>query len=418
MNKAILAILAILILAAGVGINKYLVSTKPVAKKSALVIKGTPVEVMTIAQSAARIRIRARGTVMPSRHVVLATEVGGKVIAVAPNLQPGGKFVKGDIIARVNPADYRLAVEQQFALVDSAAAQLQVEESRRAVAKREWEMFGSQRKETANKNLALREPQMRSATTKLKSAKSGLKRARLGVERTLLRAPFDGMVQDRNVDLGQIVGPGAPLLSFVGTRTYWVQISVPLERLTWFSVPGVNTEGPGSMVVVSQRMGDTHIERQGRVLRLLSDVDPAGHMARLLIEVSDPLKRPEQEESAGESSSLPLLLGSYVEVTIEGREAKDIIELDRFALRSGDEVYLLTADSTLEKRKVDVLWRQEDTVLLRGGLRPGEQVIVSPLSAAVEGMKLRIPKRAKTSGPKSADKSAIGADTAATKAAL
>ncbi len=412
MNKAILAILAILILAAGVGINKYLVSTKPVAKKSALIAKGTTVEVMTIAQSARRISIRARGTVMPSRHVVLATEVGGKVIAVAPNLQPGGKFSKGEIIARVNPVDYRLAVEQQFALVDSAAAQLQVEESRRAVAKREWEMFGSQRKEMANKNLALREPQMRSATTRLKSAKSGLKRARLSVERTLLRAPFDGMVQDRNVDLGQIVGPGAPLLSFVGTRSYWVQISVPLERLDWFSVPGVNTEGPGSKVVVSQRMGDAHIERQGHVLRLLSDVDPAGHMARLLIEVNNPLEPPEQEESSGESSSLPLLLGSYVEVTIEGREARDIIELDRFALRGGDEVYLFTADATLEKRKVDVLWRQQDTVLLRSGLEPGEQVIVSPLAAAVEGMKLRIPETKTSSGPGAAAKTAAPSPSA------
>lgn len=394
MNKGIRAAIAVAIIAGGIGVNKYLVSTKPPTKKSALANKGTAVEVETVGESSKHITIRARGTVTPARQVVLGTEVGGKVIDVSPNLQPGGKFSKGDVIARVDPSDYRLAVEQQFALVDSAEAQLRVEESRVAVAKREWEMFGSKASTDTNKQLALREPQMRSATTQLKSAKSGLKRAKLSVERTLLRAPFDGMVQNRNVDLGQIVAPGAPLLSFVGTRKYWIQISLPVERLVWISVPGVNAKpGEGSTATITHAVGHDRIEKTGRVLRLLSDVDPAGHMARVLIEVDDPLGL--EAETRGESepgqSSLPLLLGSYVEVAIAGREATGIIELDRSSLRAGNEVYVLTPESTLEKRKVDVMWRQEDTVLLSGGLEPGETIITSPLSAAVDGMKLRIP---------------------------
>ncbi len=420
MNKGIRAVIAIVIVAGGVGVNKYLVSTKPPTKKSALLSNGTAVEVMTVQQGSTNIAIRARGTVVPARSVVLGTEVGGKVINVSPNLQPGGKFAKGDIIARVDPSDYRLAVEQQFALVDSAAAQLQVEESRVAVAKREWEMFGSKSegKTTGNKQLALREPQMRSATTQLKSAKSGLKRARLSVERTLLRAPFDGMVQERNVDLGQIVAPGAPLLSYVGTRNYWVQISIPVERLVWIAVPGVNAEGEGAAVTVSHSIGDQRIEKQGRVMRLLSNVDPAGHMARLIIEVEDPLgltskAESETREASAGGSKLPLLLGSYVEVVIVGQEAKNVVELDRSALRDGDEVYVLTAESTLEKRKVEVMWRQEGTVLLSSGLRPGEKVVMSPLSAAVDGMKLRIPgAAAETVGPKKAPTSEITKPTA------
>lgn len=420
MNKGIRAVIAIVIVAGGVGVNKYLVSTKPQPKKSALVNKGSVVEIAEVRQSSSRITVRARGTVMPARQVVLGTEVGGKVINVASNLQPGGKFTKGDIIARVDPSDYRIAVEQQFALVDSAAAQLQVEESRVAVAKREWEMFGSKSKAVTNKQLALREPQMRSATTQLKSAKSGLRRARLGVERTLLRAPFDGMVQERNVDLGQIVAPGAPLLRFVGTRSYWVQISIPVERLVWILVPGVNTSGEGSKVMVSHRIGDQLIEKEGRVLRLLSDVDPAGHMARVLIEVQDPLgmaddgdvQPPIQPESPAQASTLPLLLGSYVEVAIEGREAENIVELARSALRDGNEVYVLTDALTLEKRKVDVLWRQEGTVLLSGGLKTGEKIIVSPLSAAVDGMKLRLPGVMEAPpAPVASDSKDVGAKT-------
>jgi RND family efflux transporter MFP subunit len=410
MNRPFLAVISVAVLGAGIGINQYLVKTKPAAKKVEASVEGVAVEVITVGASSSKIQMRARGTVMPAREVVLGTEVGGKVIKISPDLQPGGKFIKGDLIARIDPSDYRIAVEQSFAMVDSAQAQLSIEESRKAVAEREWEMFGGKSKVKGNKQLALREPQMRSATTQLKSARSGLKRARLGVERTLLRAPFDGMVQTRNVELGQIVGPGAPLIKFVGTKSYWVQVSLPIERLAWISVPGFGGTTVGSLVKIHHKIGHEHIEREGRVLRLLGEVDPAGRMARILIEVDDPLgleaakaaadvqDAPGTEvvvaETPKESASkLPLLLGTYVEVEIEGREADNVVELDRSALRGGDTVYVMKPDSTLEKRKVEVLWRQENVVLVSAGVKPGEKIVVSPLASAVDGMKLRVPKK-------------------------
>lgn len=404
MNKGIRAAIAIGILGLGVGSLVYMVKTRPEAKRSVHQREGAAVEVVRIDKVSTEVTVRARGTVMPARQVILGTEVGGKVIEISSELLPGGRFAKGDVIARINPADYRLALEQQFANVDSAEAQLAIEESRRAVAAREWELFGSKRGATGNKELALREPQMRSASTQLKSARSGLEKARLSVERTLLRAPFDGTVQMRNVELGQIVGPGSGLLNFVGTEHYWVQISVPVERLVWISVPGVSGEDEGSPVTIHHRVGDQHIERQGRVLRLLSEVDPAGRMARLLVEVDDPLgmapvqsvgpvlqgERPEDARS-----KLPLLLGAYVEVEIAGRNAEHVVELQRSGLRDGDLVYIMTPAHTLEKRAVEVLWRREDTVVISSGLQVGDLVIMSPIAAAIEGMKLRLPANSK-----------------------
>ncbi len=436
MNRPILAVISIAVLGTGIGINQYLVKTKPAAKKIEATAEGVAVEVITVGVSASKVNVRARGTVMPAREVTLGTEVGGKVIKISAELQPGGKFLKGDVIARIDPSDYRIAVEQSFAAVDSAQAQLSIEESRKAVAVREWDMFGGKGKANGNKQLALREPQMRSATTQLKSARSGLRRARLGVERTLLRAPFDGMVQARNVELGQIVGAGAPLLNFVGTQSYWIQVSLPVERLAWISVPGFGGKIEGSLVKIRHKVGREQIEREGRVLRLLGEVDPAGRMARILIEVDDPLglvaakaAAAAREASGTEivkteapmisSSKLPLLLGTYVEVEIEGRDADNIIELDRAALRSGDTVYVMKPDGTLEKRKVEVLWRRENVVLLSAGVKAGEKIVISPLASAVNGMKLRVPeKHSKAEGPNMATPAAPGpkrAKAAATK---
>lgn len=405
MSRPVRALISVAVIFGGIGTCQYMVKTKPVAKKVESKVEGVAVEVVTVGATTSSVRVRARGTVMPARQVVLGTEVGGKVIKISEELQPGGKFLKGDIIARIDPSDYRIAVEQSYAMVDSAQAQLSIEESRKAVATREWDMFGGKTKATGNKQLALREPQMRSATTQLKSARSGLKRARLGVERTLLRAPFDGMVQARNVELGQIVGPGAPLLNYVGTHNYWVQVSLPVERLAWISVPGIGGQVAGSPVNISHQIGHERIEREGRVLRLLGEVDPAGRMARVLIEVSDPLgmvaakaanasegtEVTKSESPIESSSSLPLLLGTYVEVDIEGRDADNVVELDRSALRGGDTVYVMKPDNTLEKRKVEVLWRRENIVLVSAGVKSGEKIVVSPLASAVDGMKLRLP---------------------------
>lgn len=422
MKRQYRVIIACAILFAGVATIRYLIATKPSAKKSALVDLGTAVEIITVGKSSTTVTVRARGTVLPSRQVTLGPEVGGKIIRISPEFQPGGHFLAGDIIAKIDPSDYRLAVEQQFAMVDSAQTQLEIEQSRKRVAEREWSMFQDKNKSTANKQLALREPQLRSATVALKSAKSGLKRARLSVERTLLRAPFEGRVQSRYAELGQMVAPGTPLLSFVGTNSYWVQVSIPVERLAWISIPGVSGQTVGSDVKVHQYADKEHIEKKGTVLRLLPDVDPAGRMARILVEIRNPLgpapstteaEAPIQTEEPDSShSKLPLLLGSYVEVEITGRKADDVIELSRGALRDGNKVFLMTQEGTLKKRKVEILWRQENKVLVASGLKEGDRVVVSPLSAAIDGMKLRVPGE-KTTPPETPPDSKAGLSPAA-----
>lgn len=393
MNK-VRPLLPILILAFGVFVLALLVKTKPKAERMVGGHKGTAVELLRVDKISKRVTVRARGIVIPARQVALGPEVGGRVVSMSERLLPGGRFAEGEPLLRIDPSDYRLAVEQQFAAVDSAQTSLELEESRKRIAEREWELF---KEKNAGKGsaVALREPQLRSAQTRLKSAKSGLRRARLKVSRTVLKAPFNGMVQKRATEEGQMVAPGTPLVTFVGTDSYWVQVSMPVERLAWIKVPGVAGESEGSRAQIHYRTGDQHVERSGEVLRLLADVDAAGHMARVLVEIEDPLGvKGQAPEGASprlqRQSSLPLLLGSYVEVEIEGRSAKDVVELPRIALREDSSVYTMENDQ-LAMVEVKVLWRQEDRVLISGGLEAGDRVIVSPLSAAVEGMKLRLP---------------------------
>lgn len=408
MKKVLRFLIPVAIVVAGVMVFKTLKATKPEAQKKERHDPGALVEVMVVTAQRQQVVIEANGTVMPARQVVISPEVSGRVRWVNADLMPGGKLAAGDTLARIDASDYSLAVEQQHAAVDRARTELELEKSRKKVAEREWELLGEGEPEEGS--LALRDPQLRTAEVAVKSAQSGLDRAKLAVARSVLKVPFNAIVQQKQVDVGQLVGPQTPMATLVGTDSYWVQVSVPVARVGWLSIPGVGGTKTGSPARVWQDIGGSRIEREGRVVRMLGDLDPVGRMARLLVEVDDPLGLKQQTvptEGSTEASHLPLLLGSYVNVEIAGREMDGVFELPREALREGDQVFLMTADNILHIQEVEVVWRRRGSVLIAGGLEAGDRVITSPLPAPVEGMKLRTPEMI-------AREAKTAADTAAT----
>jgi len=419
MKKILRILLPILVLALGVAALIAMVKSRPEAKKVERVDPGTLVEVMRASSEERLIKVRAHGTVTPARSVVLSPEVSGVVRWMHPEVLPGGRFHAGETVVRIDAQDYRLAAEQQYAAVDQASTALEIEKSRKKVAEREWELMrkGEDKKGGA---LALRDPQLRTAQVALKSARSGLERAKRTVGKTALRAPFNAMVQARAVDVGQLVGPASPLVTLVGTDAFWVQVSVPVERLAWFDVPGVRGATEGARALVWRQLSGERVEKEGRVIRLMSDVDPMGRMAKVLVEVRDPLglardKRTAVGEEPARDAGLPLLIGSFVQVAIDGRQVKRSIEVPREALRDGDRVYVMAGHKvevpgwfrdmlfwanpaeipelltlhTLETREVTVIWRQPESVIVTEGIQEGDLIITSPVPAPVEGMKLR-----------------------------
>jgi len=185
-------------------------------------------------------------------------------------------------------------------------------------------------------------------------------------------------------------------VTLVATDQFWLQAAVPMDRLTMIDIPNVTADG-GARVTIHHpldRRGDHEtLAREGRVIRLLGDLSPAGRMARLLIRIDDPLGLGgEQADREGERR-LPLLLEAFVEATIEGRVVDDLIELPRRALRADDRAYVVTAEDLLSIRELDIAWREVDSVLVRAGLADGERVVTSPLAIAFDGMPVRMNAR-------------------------
>lgn len=409
LQRIVRFIIAMTVLAAGVAVFMALVMTKPKPKKVAREHLGELVEVIEVKTRSQRVQVKANGQVIPAKAVAISAEVGGRVVWMNDKLIPGGRIPSGSKLVRIDGRDYRLALEQQRSMVNSAQTALEVERSRKEIAVKEWQIMGGNK--PAEGTLALRDPQLKSAQAAVKAARSGFQRAQLAAGKTLVKAPFNAIVQQKNADIGQLVGPQVPLVTLVGSDAFWVQVAVPIDRLRWIDVPGLAgvAEGAGSLSTVVQEAGLERICRKGRVLRLLGDLDPAGRMARVLIEIKDPML--DREDTArcdgadSRGSNLPMLVGAYVTVTIDGEDVDNVVALNRDAVRNGKQVYVMNADDTLDIRDVTIAYRKPDQVLISEGLRTGDRVVTSPLPTATHGMKLRLPEaESDSSGDESGEK--------------
>jgi len=382
--KILKAILPLVVLAVGAYLVVKLIETRPTAPRSDT--KPLPVLVQVIEAESVRrqVTVEAMGTVVPARSLVVFPEVTGRIIEHSPQLVPGGRFSAGDLIARIDPRDYELAVERAKANVERARFELEVEKGRQIIAQREWTLLDPDvAGDSPSRDLALRKPHQRNAEATLAAAQSNLDLATLRLDRTTIRAPFNALVLDESVDVGQLVTPQTRLATLVGTDEFWVDVTVPVDRLGFIDIPGT-FGAPGSTARVVYAPGpDTRIECAGRVLGLKGALDPVGRMAQLLVQVENPLDPPSADD-------LPLLLDAYVRVQIEGKTLEDVFVLPRAALREGVHVWVMNDADELEIRTVAIAWRREDTVWLRGGIHPGERIVTSRVAAPVPGMKLRV----------------------------
>ena len=376
-------LLPVLALLAGAVAAVVLMQSGPSAKREPPPHQARLVEIQPVVISSARIRIDAMGTVVPAESVTLQPQVGGEIVSVSDDLEPGGLFNSGDELLRIDPRDYELAVLQRKSEVAQAQSTLRLEQGQQTIAKREFEILNESMQDD-DRDLVLRKPQLESVRAQLALAKAKLEQAKLDLQRSRIRVPFNAIVESSEVDVGTRVTPANTLATLVGTDSCWLEVSVPVKQLKWIDIPrGSATQGSRVRITNPVAWGEGAF-REGRVIRLAGDLEEEGRMARLIVEVDDPFTlKPENTDKPF------MLMGSYVSVEIVGRPLDQVATIARAHLRDGDRLWIMGADATLEIRTVDIVFRGHDQVLVTNGIKAGEQLVVTDLAAPVAGMPLR-----------------------------
>jgi multidrug efflux pump subunit AcrA (membrane-fusion protein) len=377
MRALLRILLPVLVIVAAILVVGALLKAKPRVEAKPQAQREVPVTVLRAQPSAHPTQLQALGEVKPVHRLVLQPEVSGRIVARSNSLLPGGLLRRGEQLVRIDARDHAAAVAQQNGGARAGAHDRGRRERPQGGRGVRLGRAAGQADEEA-RAFALREQHMRSAEATLSAARSQHARARRDLGKTSVKVPFDALVLDATVEMGQLVTPQASLATLVAIDRYWIEVAVPVAQLVHFEIPGVNvaTDAKGSAArVLLDAGGGVVIEREGYIERLLGQVDARGRMARVLVAVDDPLgtaaaeARLKAEKAAPETArpraTLPLLLGSFVRVQIAGSPLADTTEVPRVALVDDHQVWLVEGGK-LTAREVEVAWRTPDTVLVRG----------------------------------------------------
>jgi len=382
-QKLLAVCLILLITGSGFLLARQLVRSKPTADRKTPGTLKTVVQVTTLQTEDVSGEIEAMGTVLAAEELALMPWISGRVKYITPALTPGGRLKKDAVILKLNPEDYKLALERSRNSLEKARMDLRLEEGNQAVAKREYELIREYSKTPTKEppmDLALRKPQLAKAKAVLAAAETEVERAELDLDRTVLKAPFDAVVLKKKVAVGSQVSPRTTVALLAGSKTFHIRVSVPRRDLDQIRLPKKDEPPPEVKITTVTATGQS-IHYRGRLLRLLGDVDPKGLMPRLLVEVKDPLEQQPDH---------PLLLGSVVTVSLPGKTLMNCCKIPRSAVRANNTVLLVDENNRLEIRPVQSSRQDDEFIYVTEGVETGDQIILSPVAAPITGMELII----------------------------
>ena len=363
----------IAIIVVGFGLAAALLRTGPSITPQAPVAKSPLVRAVTVQPADFEFEATARGTVMPRSETELIAEVSGRVIELSQSLVTGGFFKEDDVLLRIDPLDYEIALEQASAQVQRATSELATAsknyERQRNLSKRQ--STSESLEDDARNRLQMAEAAQREARARLASAERDL-------ERTVVKAPYDGRVRTEQVDLGQFLNRGSRLARLYAIDAAEVRLPIKDDELAFLNISlrdGSAWEKRPSVSLSAEFAGAVH-RWTGEIVRTEGELDPKTRMIQLVASVADPYR----------AGTTPLPVGLFVDAVITGGVQPNIVRLPRGAMVSPSEVYIVDSSERLVRRTVNVLRSQGDFVYINDGLLRGDRVCLSRLATAMPGM--------------------------------
>ncbi len=333
------------------------------------------------------------GTVRPGAEVAVVPEVGGRVVWVDPGFKSGGRVRAGQTVFRIEEVHYRFRVQEAEANVAASRVAFLREQEQASIARSQYELYAAPRGDGAPPSdanpLTLREPQLDAARAALSRDEARLADARLALSKTRITAPFNGLVRDESVNVGQVVSPGRPVGRLIASDA--VEVVVPLSDSDAAMIPGLwdLNAGDGNRDVsarVIARYGEARYAWQGYVERAEASLDEQTRTIDVIVRVPDPLTAGDPTDGiVSPGGSPPLLVGEFVEVEIEGLVLERYFKVPRASLKPGNEVWMVKA-GVVKLVPVRVLQRADDEVFVTGSLEHGLAVITGGVQFATEGM--------------------------------
>jgi RND family efflux transporter MFP subunit len=362
---------------AGLGFAGLIISTGPKLEQkppisNAPLVRTWVADVQTVQMSSV-----THGSVLPRTESELIPEVSGRVVDISPVMVSGGFFKKDDLLLKVDPLDYEVALEQARASLASARSELT---NARKAHDRLLDLAKRQSASQSQQDDALN--RLRFAQASIREATARLSRAARDITRTNITAPYDGRVRSERVDIGQFVTRGAPIASLYATDVAEVRLPIHDEELAYLelALAGPTDKNLPAVILRARFAGEDHTW-DGRIVRTEGELDPKTRMINIVAQVQSPYQQSD--------SRPPLAVGLFVEAEIIGKQVDNVFVLPRSALQANEQVYVVTDENRLQFRDVEVIRIVDEDVYVIDGFKRGETISLSTVNNAIEGMLVR-----------------------------
>ena len=367
-RKAMRIGLIVGILVAAVAVSALLTSFRKEPPKKPVENLAMLVEVVELEPVDARFPVRSQGTVRPRTETVLSAEISGAIVEISPKFIPGGIFAADEVLMRIDPTNYRVAVTQAEALV----------------RQRQIEYEGARRLKSQGYRA---ESEYASAAAALATAEAELVRAKRNLERTYIRLPYAGMVRNKEADLGQFVNTGSRLgvtfaIDYAEVRLPLTDRDLAFVDLPYAAAITASGESQGPDVVLSAEQRGRLVQWPAKIVRSEGVVDESSRVTYAVAKIDDPY--------ALDSDKEPLPMGTFVTASIEGLAMEGLLRVPRYALHGSNQLLFIDSENRLRIRSVNIVRADAEYAYINGGAEAGERVILTAMESPINGMPVRI----------------------------
>ena len=306
------------------------------------------------------------GEIRSRYETVLAFRIGGKIAA---RLVDAGAVVKaGDVLARLDASDTALTMVSAQAQLDLAKAEVQ------------------RYRELRRKNF-VSQAALDAKETAYTAAQAQADLAANQSAYTVLRAERAGVISQVNVEVGQVVTPGQAVMRLSRVDTPEVAVAIPESRIRQ-----VRAHKRAEVTLWS--------EEKARYAAELRELSPVADAATRTYAARVAIKQPDERILLGMTANVIFTDSSDDNRTEANDEAARVtIPLTAVFQKNGKPaVWVVGADQQLTLRPVEVVAFNEAAAILRGGVQPGERIVVAGVHKLAAGEKIKAVDRATPAG--------------------
>jgi RND family efflux transporter MFP subunit len=338
--------------------------------------------------------VTANGYVVARTKASVSAKAAGRLAYLG--VSEGSHVNRGDVIARLDNADYQASVAQaeaNLATADASVIEATSERDQsvrdanriREIRTRNANLMSQQDLETATSRAAQAEARFAAAAARKRSAEAGLRLAQASNENTIIRAPFTGTVLRKDAEVGEVVAPSVgggltrgAVVTMADLSTLEVEVDVNEAYI------GRIASGRQARITLDA-YPDTTFRGVVRQVVPTADRQRATVQVKVTIDDHDPRILPEMGAKVDFLEPAPKVTGSIA-------PAHPVIRVPAAAVKSegGTSVVWVVRDGRLTKRVVTTGPVSGGFLEVRSGLNGGEQLLTGGVETPLEGMKVKV----------------------------